>query len=159
MTHDELVRRSVVWLRRHGCCVVATEVIAWCCREAPDVIGWDYGGISFVIEAKVTRSDFLADKNKPHRNGKVVGLGNMRYYAAPKGMIQREELPDGWGLIETSGHGMRLAKAPTSQEANEHRERVLLVQLYRYSYEPHWGAAWRERHNVDAELLPREVPK
>lgn len=150
MTHAELVRRAAVWLRNHGAVVTSTEVVAWCCAESPDVIGWGYDGISYVIECKATRSDFMADKTKPHRDGKVCGLGNYRYYAAPAGLIDRDELPEGWGLIEASGGGMRQRKAATCQEAHDQREKVLLVQVLRYGWQPEW----RAKHNVEVAELP-----
>lgn len=144
MNHKGLVMRSATWLQNQGAVVLATEVSAWHCPESPDVIGWKYDGISVVIEAKISRADFLADKNKPHRNGKVIGLGNYRYYAAPAGLIEPSELPEGWGLIESSGNGMRQRKAAVVQESNQTRERVLLVQLMRYR----GHAEWCEKHNV-----------
>lgn len=56
-------------------------------------------GHSVLIEAKVSRSDFLADRRKPFRQTPEYGMGSQRFYICPKGMIKKEELPDGWGLI------------------------------------------------------------
>lgn len=53
---------------------------------------------SFMIETKISRSDFLIDFKKPHRQ-EGCGVGNYRYYACPNGLIKPEELPPKWGLI------------------------------------------------------------
>ena len=53
-----------------------------------------------MIETKITRYDFLADKNKKFRKDPSLGIGKYRYYACPKGLIKIEELPEKWGLIE-----------------------------------------------------------
>lgn len=53
---------------------------------------------SFVIETKISRSDFLNDRKKKCRvDGN--GVGNYRYYACPLGLIKVDELPPKWGLI------------------------------------------------------------
>jgi hypothetical protein len=60
---------------------------------------------SIVLEAKVSRADFLADAKKPHRQpGK--GLGRWRYYLCPEGLISPDELPLGWGLLYASERGV-----------------------------------------------------
>lgn len=156
MTHAELVKRAATWLRNHGAVVVATEVVAWHCPESPDVVGWTYAGQSMLVEVKVSRSDFLADRNKAHRRLSTMGVGNFRYYAAPRGIIEKHELPAGWGLIECSGGGMRQVAAATAQEAHDMREKVLLVQMMRYSWTEYTGKHWRTRHNVDVEPLAEE---
>ena len=111
MSHSELCSLGVKWLRRPasqagpGCTVVASECTGSYNGEIADAIGFrSVGGeqYSVVVEAKATRSDFLADAKKPHRSGAVVGMGMFRYYLAPAGLIQLGELPISWGLIEVS---------------------------------------------------------
>lgn len=58
-----------------------------------------------VCEVKVSRSDFLVDAKKPHRNGEVLGVGEHRFYFAPEGLIKVDELPKGWGLVEVNSRG------------------------------------------------------
>lgn len=152
MTHAELVKKAAVWLSNQGAVAVCTEMRAWCCVEQPDVIGWEFTGKSAVIECKVTRSDFLADRKKEHRQ--KDGLGNLRYFAVPKGLIRVDELPEGWGLIQTSGNGMRMAHKSATFDANLDGERVFLVAFARYC----WRPDWRATHNADAEAIEHEEP-
>lgn len=106
-THAELCALAVRWLRRpnsaggHGCIVSVSEPRADYSGEVPDAIGfragWQAGSV--VVECKTTRSDFLADRTKPHRQP-ACGMGTWRYFLAPAGLISADELPDRWGLLE-----------------------------------------------------------
>ncbi|MDR3746807.1 MAG: hypothetical protein P4M04_01390, partial [Acidobacteriota bacterium] len=64
----------------------------------------------------VSRSDFLADSNKPFRCNPDEGFGSKRFYLAPAGIIGREELPKGWGLLECKGREVKMAVRPTKQD-------------------------------------------
>jgi len=101
ITHDDLVQQAKKWLETaHGtkfaCGVVLTE---FSCRasEIPDVIGFS-ADRSILIECKVSRADFLRDKNKPHRNY-VKKLGNLRYYLTLPNVACPEDIDNGWGLL------------------------------------------------------------
>jgi hypothetical protein len=68
--------------------------------EMPDAIGWKRACHSVLVECKVTRSDFLADRAKPFRLKPEEGVGCEHFYLVPVGLVRREELPQGWGLLE-----------------------------------------------------------
>ena len=102
MTHAQLVNLAVDWLRRYRCGVVLSEQ-ACVSGEMPDAIGWKGKCRSVVVECKVSRADFLADRLKPFRQNAEVALGCERFYLAPAGLIAPEELPRGWGLLEWAG--------------------------------------------------------
>jgi len=99
MTHSQLVEKAVLWLRRYRCGVVLSEQ-ACASGEIPDAIGWKRACHSVLVECKVTRSDFLADRNKPFRLKPERGVGCERFYLVPAGLLRRGELPEGWGLLE-----------------------------------------------------------
>jgi hypothetical protein len=63
-----------------------------------------------LVESKVSRADFLADRAKPFRQSPETGVGCERYYLAPRGLICIEELPAGWGLLEMSGRDIERLK-------------------------------------------------
>lgn len=111
MTHNDLVKRAERWLRgTMRCGVVLCEVVGsgW---EQPDAIGWKHGGHhSVLVECKTSRADFLRDKKKWHRQSREHSMGQERWYLAPSGIIQPEELPEGWGLIEVRGKQIRKVK-------------------------------------------------
>lgn len=99
MTHAQLVAQAVRWLRRYRCGVVLSEQ-ACVSGEMPDAIGWKQACHSVLIECKITRADFLADHAKPFRQKSEKGVGSERFYLTPPALIQRDELPCGWGLLE-----------------------------------------------------------
>lgn len=98
--HDELVLRAERWLKQVGCGVTIRDPFrAYPVNgEQPDAIGWR-DGLSILIECKVSRADFLADKNKAFRADPTKGMGDWRFYLCPPGVITVEDLPAGWGLL------------------------------------------------------------
>lgn len=114
-THQELVEKAIKWLKKShglggtGCHIAVSEFPTGYTGEIPDALGFrsftEYLGGSVVCEVKVSRSDFLVDAKKPHRNGAVLGVGRHRFYVAPQGLIKTAELPAGWGLVEVTSRG------------------------------------------------------
>lgn len=154
LTHAGLCAIAVRWLKRApsaggpGCTIAVSEPRAEARGECPDAIGFRAGHLdgSVLVECKVSRADFLADKAKPHRQP-GCGMGTWRYYMAPAGMLRPEELPERWGLLEVNsrGHVKPLAgpavaaahwgqyaealEAYRHQQVDVERERALLVRL------------------------------
>lgn len=110
-THRQLVEIAYSWvLKTCGCGVAFKEFhTAACNGEQPDVIGFS-SGRSTIVEVKVSRSDFLADKRKHFRHTPQLGMGDHRYYCCPEGMIMPDELPTGWGLVYVSATGKAYCK-------------------------------------------------
>lgn len=111
MTHELLVTEAVAWLRRYRCGIVLSEQ-ACCTGEVPDVIGWKGKCHSVLIECKVSRADFLADRQKPWRQNPDLGVGCERFYLAPSNLIKPQELPVGWGLLELSRRKVSIVTKP-----------------------------------------------
>lgn len=114
--HAALCKVAVAWLRRPpskggpSCSFAVSETAPMGADEIPDAIGWREGK-SVLVEVKVSRSDFLADRQKPHRLNPSSGMGVYRYFMAPVGMIRVDELPPKWGLVEVSKTGTPKAVA------------------------------------------------
>ena len=99
MTHAQMVERAVRWLRLYRCGVVLSEQ-ACVSGEMPDAIGWKRANHSVLVECKLTRADFLADRGKSFRQQPERGVGSERFYLTPPALVKLEELPAGWGLLE-----------------------------------------------------------
>jgi hypothetical protein len=110
VTHAQLVEKAVRWLRGYRCGVVLSEQ-ACVSGEMPDAIGWKRACHSVLVECKVTRSDFLADREKPFRLEPKQGVGCERFYLVPAGVVRREDLPQGWGLLEHRHNKIEMACA------------------------------------------------
>jgi len=98
LTHKQLCDIGKSWLiNAKGCNPVFVERGSARLREIPDVIGWD-GNTCYVIECKISMSDYLADYKKPHRYEN--GLGEYRYYLVAREVFEKVEKPEnGWGLV------------------------------------------------------------
>ena len=99
MTHAQLVEKAVRWLRSYRCGVVLSEQ-ACVSGEMPDAIGWKRANHSVLVECKVSRADFMADRCKPFRQKPEQGVGCERFYLTPPALVKTGELPLGWGLLE-----------------------------------------------------------
>ena len=110
---------AVRWLRSYRCGVVLSEQ-ACVSGEMPDAIGWKQTCHSVLVECKVSRGDFLADREKPFRRNPELGVGCERFYFAPRRLIRVAELPVGWGLLEVHGREVEIVK-PSAK--NLRRER------------------------------------
>ena len=75
--------RAAEWLRcKYGCGIILSE--QYCASgEVPDVIGWKGFCQSVLVECKVSRSDFLADANKPFRLKPEEGTGQQALLHGP----------------------------------------------------------------------------
>lgn len=113
MTHAQLVRMGEQWLRtRYRCGIVLSEQ-SCASGETPDVIGWKGKNRSVLIECKISRGDFLCDREKPYRKDPTQGMGCERFYLVPAGLITSQDLPKGWGLLEAKAREVRLTVKPT----------------------------------------------
>lgn len=133
MTHEDLVKRAVAWLRKasriHGACGVAVPELVSVCSESPDAIGWRAGGFSVMVECKVSRSDFFADQKKGRQDR---GVGSYRYYLCEPGIIRPEDLPPYWGLLYCRGSRITIEiEAPVNQNRNLQGELAMMYSLLR----------------------------
>jgi hypothetical protein len=140
MTHADLCALAVRWLRRpnsakgHGCIFAVSEARPEVDGECPDAIGFRVGHNdgSVLVECKVSRADFLADRAKPHRqNGK--GMGTWRYYMAPDGIITPDDLPPRWGLLLVNARGHVKPVAGPAAAAGDYRAFQEALAAYRHA--------------------------
>ncbi|ENI4488022.1 hypothetical protein ABXZ88_003906 [Vibrio fluvialis] len=149
--HEAQNLHAIRWMKKQGFSVVASNIRAAQSREIIDAIGFR-DLCSILIESKVSRSDFLADRKKPERQKGAKGLGTYRFYICPVGLIDPQEvLPLGWGLLYSDGKkvveefkpkGNHWPMAnddfalfsewiPFQHEVNERAERSMLFSLCR----------------------------
>lgn len=159
--HDQIVAAAVRWLRRNGAAAILCDPFRANITEQPDAIGW-LESASVAVEAKASRSDFLADTKKPHRADPSRAVGDWRFYAAPPGVVAVDELPAGWGLLEWNGsclkpvHGVPLGNcnwyhAPFRETSNKRAETRLLVSaIHRPEFVPRRGAKLRPGIHFDS---------
>lgn len=140
MTHAELCKLAVKWLQRPnsrngpGCAVALSECRTGWDGEIPDAIGFRTSGSGIdttLIEVKTSRSDFLADKAKPHRL--EGGVGDYRYYMAPEGVLCHSDMPERWGLIEVNKRGHIKIRSGLAQSYGNWRTLEEMENAWRFT--------------------------
>jgi hypothetical protein len=120
VTHQQLVRLAEQWLRRKYRCGIVLSEQSCASGETPDVIGWKGKCRSVLVECKISRADFLADRDKPFRKDPGQGMGCERFYLVPAGLVRENELPPRWGLLECKSREVRLVvKASRNSQRTE----------------------------------------
>lgn len=141
LTHKQLVEIGRKWLSGKSPIVFA-EISS--CNEEPDILGvncniklvknkiesHNYGSV--LIECKASRSDFKGDAKKSFRRMPTTGIGQYRYYLAPQGLIQENEIPYNWGLLEVDKKRIKIIKmALPYMEYNLKNEMRIMISAMR----------------------------
>lgn len=151
-THTEMIRRSLLWLSNQATgkgirsapeitlgegyvadagAILRPQYAVECklfngpFKEHEQDHLYDF---SFVVEAKVSRSDFRNTFVSGHHFGdRLTPRGNFHFIVAAKGVCSIEEVPTFWGLLEESGKGLAVKKWPVyCHQSKEH--------LYEFAY-------------------------
>lgn len=85
-------------------------------------------------EVKVTRSDFLSDRNSG-KYEKYRQFARRLYYACPSGLVKKAEVPEDVGLIVRGDHGWRHLRHPVPYEAYTPSPEFMLMLLRRSLHE------------------------
>lgn len=88
---------------------------------------------STIIEVKTSHADFLNDKKKYSRSkqAEIAGhqIGNYRYYLSPEGVIKKDELPEGWGLLYWDGKKVTKVVSAHYVESNRKYDMFVLCSI------------------------------
>jgi hypothetical protein len=146
---------AVRWCSNPFNTMVVTELVdkPWGGRNRFDIVAVTPNDSRMtIVEVKVSRADFFAGSEKFSMYMKWC---NSFYVAAPRGMIQKDELPDGVGLLAYGDTGkLRRSKWATDRPLDaeiytQMLNRVvqkLCVSGSRASQELAWAAASRKVH-------------
>lgn len=142
-THRQLVEIAYKWVLGKSCGFAFKE-LKTISAECPDVIGFGGWMHSILIEVKISRSDFFADRKKSFRINTETGVGRYRFYCCPTDLIKISDLPVNWGLIYVNEKGKaRCVHNPYTKhpevsniwsggfEYNVHNERSLMYSALR----------------------------
>lgn len=135
LSHKDLVVRAERWLLKTYKCGFAFSELTACTNsgEIPDAIGFKYGN-SVLVECKATRSDFLGDRKKQFRKMPEYGMGSLRYFMTPPGLVTEEEVKERyphWGLLIAHPKVVKNVLKAKHQEHSIVDERLLLCSALR----------------------------
>lgn len=71
-----------------------------------------------IYEVKVRRADFMADLAKSEKRAAYSQLAEAVYYCCPVGMIDKAEMPDGYGLLVEVAQGVFELKKKARRQKN-----------------------------------------
>lgn len=174
LSHSDIVTRTAHWmtarqvrdwghkprLARPPAFLWIEKAVPWT-TEMPDVLAvYDIGHmedraamVTVMAEVKASRSDFLSDKRKPHRQP-GSGVGDYRLYVCPPHVIEPEDLSDGWGLMWVYSHMCKVLVKPIFRdrpEAVKEKERMLPLHAANYlwrGFAPNLGTVIGQRANA-----------
>jgi hypothetical protein len=157
MNHYELCRAVAERVVKRAW-VALYEYQSYATDEFPDVLTFGSGG-TVLYEIKTSRADFLADAKKDARKKwrpkvaifrtrdedklllKALGpelfyiekphLGSTRYFVCEPGVIEKSDLPEGWGLYWFKGGKMFLKAKSKKWRPDVHSERNILAHALR----------------------------
>jgi hypothetical protein len=81
------------------------------------------------VEVKVTRADWLRELDNFHKARQWAAVADAFLVATPAGLVRREELPEGWGLLETNGRTLRIKVHPAPATPGDTLPRELVGRL------------------------------
>lgn len=113
-------------------CMYSTVELVCMGAELTDVWGTT-GDCTVLIEVKTSRADFLADKRKYARSKVAEELkhqiGNYRYYLCPEGCINKDDLPENWGLLVYDGKKIHKEVMANKVESSLPMELMLITSI------------------------------
>lgn len=139
ISHKELIKHAKNWVwKRERCKIVITEMVTQA-GEVPDIIGWQNGYNSVLIECKISVTDLRADSKKTFRMFKETGIGNFRYYCFPERLYDiltdkyvLDKIPIEWGIIIlTDNNKIRQKRPALYLEADKRKETNILISAMR----------------------------
>ncbi len=97
-----------------------------------------------IYEVKTSRADFMRDVNSG-KHTKYFDHCTQFYFACPAGIIKKEEIPLGCGLITKGDHGWHTVKAARRNDFKPSRDFLLKLLMKGY-----------EDHSIQVRQLDRE---
>ena len=107
-------------------------------------------------EIKVSRHDFTNEISDPSKRAYAEKFAHECYFAMPKGLVAKDEIPEGWGLLECTAGGLRRTKIATQRENVDWPHSFMVSIARRCADEPSPlpAATWKlEGKEVDEEQL------
>lgn len=114
------------------------------------VIGcWPSRGLTIEgVEIKVARSDWLRELKKPRKSEAVQRYCDHWWIAAPSGVVDPDELPRTWGLLELQKGGKLRVRVAAPALDPQPLDRSLLASLARAMHEGVQSAEQRVKANL-----------
>jgi hypothetical protein len=119
---------------------------------------WPSRGVWFGgVEIKVSRGDWKRELADPSKSDEIQRFCSYWWIAAPEGIVQLDELPETWGLIEVTPTTAKVRKAAPKLEAQPPTA-VFVASVLRNAADANEKAHQRGRHAALVEASERYSP-
>lgn len=83
-----------------------------------------------IYEIKHSHSDFISDIRSPEKRSTYIKYSEKFFYVCPEGVIKKEEIPDGCGLIYVNNKSYRIMVHPNEKTVNDADKVSILLTLF-----------------------------
>ena len=97
-----------------------------------------------LVECKVSRADFRADRKKIIHGAPDTCPGQERWYLTPPGLVGAHEVPEGWGLAEAGARSVRVVVPAPEGEWSPGRAKQDMGILVSAVRRHHLGVEWHD---------------
>lgn len=101
------------------------------------------------FEIKVTRADFLHEMKDITKSEEIGQYCDYWWLATPSGLVDVNEVPEKWGLIELTKGGMRIKKQAPRKDAPQNIPRHFMAAMLRKAHE-------EDKSFVEAEITKQK---
>lgn len=92
--------------------------------------------LKVAYEVKVSRADFAKELRDPQKREGAERIANECYFVVPSGLLQFDEIPEGWGLMVMQKDGLKCAKRAMQRKVEQLPESFVMSLARRVTDKP-----------------------
>lgn len=92
--------------------------------------------LKIAYEVKVSRADFAKELSDPTKRDGAERVANECYFVVPSGLVQFDEIPQGWGLLVMQKNGLKCVKKPMQRTIEQLPEPFVMSLARRVTDKP-----------------------
>ncbi|MBP8055118.1 MAG: hypothetical protein KA314_04720 [Chloroflexi bacterium] len=92
--------------------------------------------LKVAYEVKVSRADFTKELKYPQKREGAERVANECYFVVPSGLLQFDEIPQGWGLLVMQKDGLKCAKKAMQRKVEQLPEAFVMSLARRGTDKP-----------------------
>lgn len=115
--------------------------------------------LKIAYEVKVSRADFTKELKDPQKREGAERIANECYFVVPSGLLQFDEIPQGWGLLVMQKDGLKCVKKAMQRKLEQLPEAFVMSLARRVTDKPAPVALIRDEDHQDFLLKAYEKKK
>lgn len=107
------------------------------------------------FELKATRSDWLRELKEPAKADTIARFLDRWWIVAPTGIVNRDELPVSWGLMQLRADGKLVVSVQATKRKPDPPDRYVVAMLARAGFMQSRAELTRERERIGKQIDER----